>query len=214
LLSAAVLLLNGTDRAELVLPASLLALVGAVSFGTISWRLSNVVLPNLPIAVAGLFAFFAWRLLSGPPDFGDLASAAILGALVPVLVIAGLLLHRVMDRASVGLEGALKTVTGQAIRPAPWVDRLPDSHLILVRTGQLTMLSFHATALAIEQAIADARASCEVQLDRILSDEPYDIASQMTAYLSTAERSGSGAEQDLTFVTGLFPDHRSTRRPG
>lgn len=207
LLSALVLVLIGSDRAQLLVPAAILALIGMVEFALLGWQVFSAVLPNIPTAIGCVFGFWAWDLASAPNGPDDRTAAVIIGVLAVVLIAAGLLLHRLTDWVSVGLQGALTTVIGQTIRPAPWVDQLPGSHLVLVSTGELGMLSFGAAPDVVEQAMFEAEIGCGAQLDRILADGSSDLAGRVAATLSAG---GDGWDQRSAqaVLTERFPDHR------
>ena len=179
LLSAVLLLLTDPTRPELLLPAAVLLLVGVIGVGTLSWRLANLIIPNTPVALGGLFAGYAWVLATTGP--GHPAPAIIVAVLALLLIMTGWMLHRVLERTTVGLHGLVTIITGQTIRPAPWVDQLPGSHLIYIQTGDLDMLSFDAPDHTIHRAVHAAHHSCTIQLDRILTGQPNDILSRVTA---------------------------------
>ena len=183
LLSAVLLLLVDPTRPELLLPAAVLLLVGVVGVGTLSWRLVNLIIPTTPVALGGLFAGYAWVLATTRP--GNPIVAVIVAVVALGLIMTGWMLHRVLERTTVGLHGLVTIITGQTIRPAPWVDQLPGSHLVYVQTGDLDMLSFDAADHTIHQAVHAAHSSCSIQLDRILTGQPNDILSRVIAAAPT-----------------------------
>jgi hypothetical protein len=126
------------------------------------------------------------------------------------MILGGLMLHRVLERTAVGLHGLLTIITGQTIRPAPWVDQLPGSHLIYVRTGQLGLLSFDATDHTIDQAVQTARNSCTSQLDRILSGHPNDILSRVVTALSQTDGASPPSPELRTSTQTAHPAPRTT----
>ena len=210
-LAATALLLTGRDRAELVLPATTLLLIGATALGSVNWKLANLVLINVPIGVGGLFGCYAWYLATPQSGIDSPAATIITAVLAVMLITVGLMLHRVMDRTAAGLQGALSLLTGPTIRHAPWLDQLPGSHLVYLPTGDLTMLSFDASSATVDAAAHAAERSCGTQLDHIFRHHPS--ADPGTVLPSGPDPASGGRSRELAALHHIVHDHR-TDAPG
>jgi len=147
---ASLLLFSALGRAALTRSSLVLWLLGAVSlytaFGTVQ-AIRNASLPPWAAATVGVLGI----------------TCAI------VLLLGGVLYEKTRTAIFSGATDVFNVLMLQAVTPAPWVDFLERSYLVVVPHSPLDTTTFGVSREVSSEVIRNAKADCLQQLEQILA---------------------------------------------